>query len=67
VWAEPTEVLHIADQVAQKYGPSGAVLVVTAAWTGGEAASIPVTGRLLALVDRESMRLRRGRGRPCSQ
>jgi integrase len=34
VWAEPTEVLHIADQVAMKYGSGGAVLVVTAAWTG---------------------------------
>lgn len=34
VWAEPGEVLAVADQVALKYGPEGAVLVVTAAWTG---------------------------------
>ncbi|GLY71688.1 tyrosine-type recombinase/integrase [Amycolatopsis taiwanensis] len=34
IWAEPAEVLQIADQVALKYGDSGAVLVVTAAWTG---------------------------------
>ncbi|MGW4591714.1 tyrosine-type recombinase/integrase [Amycolatopsis thermoflava] len=34
IWAEPREVLQVADQVAVKYGPGGAVLVVTAAWTG---------------------------------
>ena len=34
IWAEPSEVLHIVDQIAQKYGAGGAVLVVTAAWTG---------------------------------
>ncbi|MEC3979890.1 tyrosine-type recombinase/integrase [Amycolatopsis sp. H20-H5] len=34
VWAEPTEVLHIADQIAMKYGAGGAVLLVTAGWSG---------------------------------
>lgn len=34
IWAEPSEVLLIADQVAVKYGSGGAVLVVAAAWTG---------------------------------
>ncbi|MEU4802993.1 multidrug DMT transporter permease [Actinosynnema sp. NPDC023587] len=34
VWAEPTEVLRIADQVAAFYGPIGAMLVITAGWTG---------------------------------
>ncbi|MTD58149.1 tyrosine-type recombinase/integrase [Amycolatopsis pithecellobii] len=34
IWAEPPEVLLIADQVAVKYGSGGAVLVVAAAWTG---------------------------------
>ncbi|WP_027932189.1 tyrosine-type recombinase/integrase [Amycolatopsis thermoflava] len=34
IWAEPAEVLHIADQVALIYGPGGALLIVTAAWTG---------------------------------
>ncbi|GAA3850548.1 tyrosine-type recombinase/integrase [Amycolatopsis tucumanensis] len=34
IWAEPSEVLTIADQIAQKYGPGGAVLAVTAGWTG---------------------------------
>lgn len=34
IWAEPDEVLQIADQTARCYDPSGAVLVVTAAWTG---------------------------------
>jgi integrase len=34
VWAEPGEVLQIADQIALKYGRCGAALVVTAAWTG---------------------------------
>jgi integrase len=34
IWAEPSGVLHIVDQIAQKYGAGGAVLVVTAAWTG---------------------------------
>ncbi|MEU3628900.1 multidrug DMT transporter permease [Amycolatopsis coloradensis] len=34
VWAESDEVLQLADQVAAKYGAGGAVLVVTAAWTG---------------------------------
>ncbi|WP_116046415.1 tyrosine-type recombinase/integrase [Amycolatopsis palatopharyngis] len=34
VWAEPAEVLQIADQIARIYGPAGAVLFVTAAWTG---------------------------------
>ncbi|WP_409463262.1 tyrosine-type recombinase/integrase [Amycolatopsis sp. GA6-003] len=34
VWAEPADVLAIADQIALLYGIAGAVLVVTAAWTG---------------------------------
>jgi len=34
VWAQPAEVLRIADQVAAFYGPVGATLVVTAGWTG---------------------------------
>lgn len=33
-WAEPPLVLRIADQIAAYYGPGGAVLEVTAAWTG---------------------------------
>lgn len=34
IWAQSVEVLRLADQVAEYYGPSGAVLVVTAGWTG---------------------------------
>jgi integrase len=34
VWAEPAEVVRFADQVARFYHPSGALLVITAAWTG---------------------------------
>lgn len=34
VWAEPNEVLHVADQVATHYGSGGAILIITAAWTG---------------------------------
>ena len=34
VWAEPSPVLALADQVASHYHPSGAVLIVTGAWTG---------------------------------
>lgn len=34
VWAEPTQALDVADQIAANYGPGGAVLVVTGAWTG---------------------------------
>ncbi|MGW5049778.1 tyrosine-type recombinase/integrase [Actinokineospora sp. NPDC004072] len=34
VWAEPADALRVADQVAAQYGPGGAVLEVTAAWTG---------------------------------
>jgi integrase len=34
VWGEPWEVLSIADQVAAVYSWSGALLIVTAAWTG---------------------------------
>jgi integrase len=34
IWAEPHEVLRIADQAAACYSFSGALLIVTAAWTG---------------------------------
>lgn len=34
VWAEPSELLRFADQVAEYYHPSAAVLLVTAGWTG---------------------------------
>lgn len=34
VWAEPAEVLRLADQVASYYHPRGALLIVVAAWTG---------------------------------
>lgn len=34
IWAEPHEVLATADQVALCYGTGGAILVVTAGWTG---------------------------------
>ena len=34
IWATPDEVLHIADQAAAYYHPCGAVLIITAAWTG---------------------------------
>lgn len=34
VWAEPAQALDVADQIAANYGPGGAVLVVTGAWTG---------------------------------
>ena len=34
VWAEPVELLEVADQIAACYGPSGAILEVTAGWTG---------------------------------
>jgi integrase len=34
IWGEPAEVLHVADQAALKYGPCGAVLIVTGGWTG---------------------------------
>ncbi|WNV82600.1 tyrosine-type recombinase/integrase [Umezawaea sp. Da 62-37] len=34
VWADPAEVLRVADQIAACYDPGAAVLVVTAAWTG---------------------------------
>jgi integrase len=34
VWAEPAEALAVADQIATHYHPAGAILVVTAAWTG---------------------------------
>ncbi len=35
VWATPQEVLNVADQVARCYHPCGAMLIITAAWTGG--------------------------------
>ncbi|GAA0651427.1 hypothetical protein GCM10010174_88990 [Kutzneria viridogrisea] len=34
IWAQPAEALHVADQIAACYGPEGALLVVTAAWSG---------------------------------
>ncbi|MDT0263402.1 tyrosine-type recombinase/integrase [Jatrophihabitans lederbergiae] len=34
IWASPDEVLAIADQAAACYDPYGAMLIVTAAWTG---------------------------------
>jgi integrase len=34
IWATPDEVLQIADQAAACYHPGGAVLIITAAWTG---------------------------------
>lgn len=34
IWATPHEVLDIADIVARNYDPCGAVLIITAAWTG---------------------------------
>lgn len=34
IWAEPHEVLRVADQAAACYSFSGALLIVTAAWTG---------------------------------
>ena len=34
VWAEPDEILHLADQIATHYHPTGAILIITAAWTG---------------------------------
>ena len=34
IWANPEEVLAIADQAAACYDPCGAMLIVTAAWTG---------------------------------
>lgn len=34
VWATPEEALNVADQAAVCYHPSGAMLIVTAAWTG---------------------------------
>ncbi|SES36420.1 tyrosine-type recombinase/integrase [Actinokineospora terrae] len=33
-WAEPVEALHVADQINACYGPGGAILEITAAWTG---------------------------------
>lgn len=34
IWAEPEPVLHLADQIATAYHPHGALLVITAAYTG---------------------------------
>jgi integrase len=34
LWASPDEVLRIADQAAACYHPCGAMLIITAAWTG---------------------------------
>jgi integrase len=34
IWATPGQVLAVADQAAACYDPSGAMLIVTAAWTG---------------------------------
>ncbi len=34
IWATPDEVLQVADQVAYCYHPCGAMLILTAAWTG---------------------------------
>lgn len=34
IWAEPEEVLAVADQAAHCYDPCGAFLIITAAWTG---------------------------------
>src|SRR6202000_3472940 len=34
IWATPQEVLQVADQAAACYHPFGAVLLLTAAWTG---------------------------------
>lgn len=34
IWAEPVEALRVADHIAEYYGSGGAVLTVTAAWTG---------------------------------
>lgn len=34
VWAEPDELLAVADNMAAYYGPCGAVLLTTAGWTG---------------------------------
>ena len=34
IWATPDEVLRIADQAAGYYHPCGAILIITAAWTG---------------------------------
>jgi integrase len=34
IWAEPAQVLTLADQIAAYYHPTGALLVLTAAWTG---------------------------------
>ena len=34
IWATPLEVLRVADQAAACYHPCGAILILTAAWTG---------------------------------
>lgn len=34
IWATPEQVLAVADQAAHCYDPCGAVLIITAAWTG---------------------------------
>ena len=34
VWATPAQVLAVADQTAAVYGPCGAMMILTAAWTG---------------------------------
>ena len=34
IWATPVEALQVADQVATCYHPCGALLILTAAWTG---------------------------------
>ncbi|MEV6608872.1 tyrosine-type recombinase/integrase [Kutzneria sp. NPDC051319] len=34
IWAQSDPVLRLADQIAAYYGPGGAVMVVTAGWTG---------------------------------
>jgi integrase len=34
IWATPDEVVRVADQAAMYYHPCGAMLIITAAWTG---------------------------------
>lgn len=52
IWAEPERVLAVADQAAHCYHPSGAVLIITAAWTGARWGELTGLNRAnLHLVD----------------
>jgi hypothetical protein len=51
----PSEVLQIADQIAVLYGPVGALLIVTAAWTGARWSELAALRRPnLHLLDDDS-------------